>query len=33
MIDQVKQIVALRQQNFDLDEIGWRLWLAGYPES
>jgi hypothetical protein len=30
-IDQVKQIVALRQQNFDLDEIGWRLWLAGHP--
>ena len=29
--DQVKLIVALRQQNFDLDEIGWRLWLAGYP--
>jgi hypothetical protein len=29
-IDQVKQIVALRQQNFDLDEIGWRLWLAGH---
>jgi hypothetical protein len=30
-IDQVKHIVALRQHNFDLDEIGWRLWLAGYP--
>jgi hypothetical protein len=30
-IDQVKQIVSLRQQNFDLDEIGWRLWLVGYP--
>jgi hypothetical protein len=30
-IDQVKQIVTLRQQNSDLDEIGWRLWLAGYP--
>ena len=30
-IDQVKQIVALRQQNFDLDEIGWRLWLADHP--
>jgi hypothetical protein len=29
-IDQVKQIVALRQQNFDLGEIGWRLWLAGH---
>ena len=27
-IDQVKQIVALRQQNFDLAEIGWRLWLT-----
>lgn len=30
-INQVKQIVALRQQNLDLDEIGWRLWLAGLP--
>jgi hypothetical protein len=29
-IDLVKQIVVLRQQNFDLDEIGWRLWLAGH---
>jgi hypothetical protein len=23
--------VALRQQNFALEEIGWRLWLAGHP--
>ena len=23
--------MALRQQNLDLDEIGWRLWLAGRP--
>ena len=30
-IDQVKQILALRQQNLDLVEIGWRLWLAGHP--
>ena len=29
-VDQVQQIVALRQHNLDLDEIGWRLWLAGH---
>jgi hypothetical protein len=29
-INQVKQIVALRQQNIELDEIGWRLWLTGH---
>ena len=23
--------MALRQQNFALEEIGWRLWLAGHP--
>jgi hypothetical protein len=28
-IEQAIQIAQLRRQNLDLDEIGWRLWLAG----
>jgi hypothetical protein len=30
-IEQAIEIAQLRRQNLDLDEIGWRLWLAGYP--
>ena len=30
-IDQAIEIARLRKQNLDLDEIGWRLWLAGRP--
>jgi hypothetical protein len=30
-IDQIKQIVALRQESLDLAEISWRLWLTGHP--
>ena len=29
-IDQALQIAHCGQQNLDLDEIGWRLWLEGY---
>jgi hypothetical protein len=28
-IEQAIEIAQMRQQNLDLDEIGWRLWLAG----
>ncbi len=30
IVEQALEIARLRQQNLDLDEIGWRLWLAGY---
>jgi hypothetical protein len=30
-IQQTFEIARLRKQNVDLDEIGWRLWLAGCP--
>ena len=29
-VEQVRQIAIWRKQNLDLDEIGWRIWLAGY---
>ncbi len=29
-VDQARQIATWRKQNLDLDEIGWRLWLAEY---
>ncbi len=28
--EQAIEIARLREQNLDLDEIGWRLWLVGY---
>lgn len=28
-IEQAVEIAQMRRQNLDLDEIGWRLWLAG----
>jgi hypothetical protein len=31
IVQQAIEIARLRKQNFDLDEIGWRLWLAGRP--
>jgi hypothetical protein len=30
-VRQAIEVARLRQQNLDLDEIGWRLWLAGRP--
>jgi hypothetical protein len=29
-VEQALEIARLRGQNLDLNEIGWRLWLAGY---